>query len=91
MIGGIEQMKQISIKGREKGITLIALVITIIILLILASVTIATLTGDNGILLNAIKAKEETEIANEKEQIGIASASSIADNKGGNLTKRYGK
>ena len=87
MIGGIEQMKQISIKGREKGITLIALVITIIILLILAAVTIATLTGDNGILSNAVKAKEETEIANEKEQIGIASASSIADNEGGNLTK----
>ena len=80
-------MKRISIKGREKGITLIALVITIIILLILAAVTIATLTGDNGILSNAVKAKEETEIANEKEQIGIASASSIADNEGGNLTK----
>ena len=34
----------------NKGITLIALVITIIVLLILAGVTIATLTGDNGIL-----------------------------------------
>lgn len=36
------------IKRREEGITLIALVITIIVLLILAGVTIATLTGDNG-------------------------------------------
>lgn len=35
------------IKTRNRGITLIALVITIIVLLILAGVTIATLTGDN--------------------------------------------
>ncbi len=34
----------------EKGITLIALIITIIVLLILAGVSIAMLTGDNGIL-----------------------------------------
>ena len=51
----------------KTGITLIALVITIIILLILAGVTIATLTGDNGILNNAGKAKEETEQAEEDE------------------------
>ena len=37
-------------KTNERGITLIALVITIIILLILAGVTIITLTGENGIL-----------------------------------------
>lgn len=41
----------------NKGITLIALVITIIVLLILAGVTIATLTGDNGILTKAQSAK----------------------------------
>ena len=35
---------------KEKGITLIALVVTIIVLLILAGVTIAALSGDNGIL-----------------------------------------
>ena len=51
----------------EKGITLIALVITIIILLILAGVTIAAISGDNGILKNAGKAKEETEQAEEDE------------------------
>ena len=48
------------IKYHEKGITLIALVITIIILLILASISIATLTGENGILSKALKAKEAT-------------------------------
>ena len=38
------------VKENQKGITLIALVITIIVLLILASVSISMLTGDNGIL-----------------------------------------
>ena len=43
---------------KQKGITLIALVVTIIVLLILAGVSIATLTGDNGILTRASNAKE---------------------------------
>ena len=47
----------------NKGITLIALVITIIVLLILAGVSIAMLTGENGILNQASKAAEMTEIA----------------------------
>ncbi len=53
--------------GGEKGITLIALVITIIVLLILAGVSIAMLTGDNGILTQAQKAKNETGAAAENE------------------------
>ena len=57
---------------REKGITLIALVITIIILLILASVTIATLTGDNGIITKAMEAKQKTEEAELDEQLKLA-------------------
>lgn len=44
----------------NKGVTLIALVITIIVLLILAGMSIATLTGENGILYKTQKAKEET-------------------------------
>ena len=56
----------------EKGITLIALAITIIVLLILAGVTIATLTGENGLLTQAVNAKEETEITSEKEMISLA-------------------
>ena len=55
----------------KKGITLIALVITIIVLLILAGVTIAALSGDNGILQNAARAKEETEKAEEDELIKL--------------------
>ena len=54
-------------KKREEGITLIALVITIIILLILAGVTIATLSGPNGILTRANDAKTETEESKEDE------------------------
>ena len=52
---------------KNKGITLIALVITIIVLLILAGVSIAMLTGENGILTQAQKAKTETEQAAENE------------------------
>ena len=55
------------LKVKQEGITLIALVITIIILLILAGVTIAALSGDNGILKNVAKAKEETKQAEEDE------------------------
>ena len=55
-------------KKKNKGITLIALVITIIVLLILAGVSIATLTGQNGILTQAQNAAEKTEVASAKEQ-----------------------
>ena len=55
-----------------KGITLIALVITIIVLLILAGVTIAALSGPNGILSNADKAKEQTAESGAREKINIA-------------------
>ena len=61
----------------EIGITLIALTITIIVLLILAGVTIAAISGDNGILQNAARAKEETGKANAKEQVKIAVLGSI--------------
>ena len=56
-----------NIKERE-GITLIALVITIIVLLILAGVSIAMLTGDNGIITQAQNAKEKTEEARIREE-----------------------
>ena len=55
------------LKYGKKGITLISLVVTIIVLLILAGVTIATLTGNNGILTRASEAKEKTKIASEDE------------------------
>ena len=56
------------LKRKEQGITLIALVITIIVLLILAGVSIAMLTGENGILTQAQRAKEETEQTEKNEE-----------------------
>ena len=59
-------------KRNARGITLIALVITIIVLLILAGVTIAALSGDNGILKRATQAKTKTGKENAEEQIKLA-------------------
>ena len=55
----------------NKGITLIALVVTIIVLLILAGVSIAMLTGDNGILTQSKKAKTDTANAEIAEKINM--------------------
>ena len=68
-----EKLKQKHLKG-EKGITLIALVITIIVLLILAAVSIATLTGDNGILTKAQTAKEKNDAAEKEETAKLLQA-----------------
>ena len=59
-------------KKYTRGITLIALVITIIVLLILAGVTIAALSGDNGILKRAAEAKEQTNQKNDEETEKLA-------------------
>ena len=56
---------------KSKGITLISLIVTIIVLIILASVSIAMLTGENGIIKQANKAKKETIISTEKEAIEL--------------------
>ena len=64
----------------QKAITLIALVITIIVLLILAAVSIATLTGENGILTNATKSQKENIIGAEKEAIRVAYNGVMANN-----------
>ena len=57
----------------NRGITLIALVITIIVLLILAGVSISMLTGENGILTQANKAKKATEEAAKEENSKLSS------------------
>lgn len=58
-----------------KGITLIALVVTIVVLLILAAVSISMLGGENGIITQAIEAKNQTDIEYEKEQVSLAYSS----------------
>ena len=74
------------LKNSAKGITLIALVITIIVLLILAAVSIATLTGQNGILSRADESKTQTEIGEEEEAIRLAYNGVMADNLGDGVT-----
>ena len=66
-----EQMKSLKSK---KGITLIALVITIIVLLILAGVSINAVIGENGIATKAKLSKQEMVIAEDKEKINLAIA-----------------
>ena len=56
----------------SRGITLIALVITIIVLLILAGISISMLSGDNGILQKAAEAKEKTDEATLREEQQLA-------------------
>ena len=63
-------LKNTKAKG-AKGITLIALIVTIIVLLILAAVSIATLTGDNGLLNKAQEAKIENDKAGKKEKLQV--------------------
>lgn len=76
-------------KRHIKGITLIALIITIIVLLILAGVTIGAITGQNGTINQANAAKEQTEIAQEKETLEIATVKAMGKDKEGNVTKMY--
>ena len=72
--------KEVKKKFKErKGITLIALVITIIVLLILAGISITMLTGDNSILKQGVNAKQKTGEAAEEEQVKIAAMAAVAD------------
>ena len=76
----LDKLKEINKKimcKENRGITLIALVITIIVLLILAGVTIAALSGNNGILTRAKEAKEKTEQAQKDEEKTLSNMESI--------------
>ena len=75
------------IKLNSSGITLIALVVTIIVLMILAGIVIATLMGDNGLVTRAREAKEKTDIAGEKEILYIAVLAAKSREKYGELNK----
>ena len=63
-------MKKRSLK-EQKGITLIALVVTIVVLLILAGVSISMLSGENGIIRQAQEAKDKTKAEAIKERIQL--------------------
>lgn len=80
LLGGNDKM---SVLYKNKGITLIALVVTIIVLLIMAGISISMLTGSNGVLEKAVTAKVNNELAELEEKIKLEISASY--NLQGNL------
>ena len=74
-------------KENIQGITLIALVVTIVVLIILAAISIGALSGGNGIINKSQSAKEETEIAKEKETVEISAVQAAGKDQFGNITE----
>lgn len=71
-------------KKNRKGITIISLIVTIVILLILAGITIGMLIGENGIITEAQHAKLIAEVSDIKEQMEIKQLKTDKD-----LTRYY--
>ena len=63
------------------------MIVTIIVLIIIASITISTLTGNNSIINMALTARERAEISSEREQLEIATAQAMGKNKFGEVRK----
>ena len=59
---------------QEKGITLVALVVTIVVLLILAGVSISLVIGQNGIVTKAQEAAHNYQVAANEEKTGLNAA-----------------
>ena len=74
---------------KYEGITLISLVVTIVVLLILAGVSISMLTGENGILIQAQNAKKETGKGSEKEQVQLSAIGALTKDNGGEIKRNY--
>ena len=79
-------------EGKEKirsvsGITMIALVITMLVLIIIAGISIAVLIDDNSLVNRTASAKEETEISYEIEAVSSATSRAMAKDKYGRLSK----
>ena len=79
-------LKKCTNLNSKKGITLIALVITIVILLILAGISINLTLGENGIISKASSARENSIKSSEQEAIDLAVASCSVDNNNGIIT-----
>lgn len=76
------------IKSKERGITLVVLVITIIVLLILAGVSISAIFGESGLINQAMNAKEKAKINEEKEIINISAIALLQRNPYEDISKR---
>lgn len=75
-------------KKRNSGITIVALVITIVIMLILAGVTIQGITSDNGLIGRTKGTKKLAEIDSEKEEISLATVNAMGEGKNGSLEEK---
>jgi len=76
-------------KKRQKGITLIALVVTIVVLLILAGITISLVFGSNGVIQKAQDSKEQTKIGEMREKLEMAKVPVYADGNGSYKVQDY--
>ena len=74
---------------KNKGITLIALVVTIVVLLILAGITISLVFGSNGVIQKAQDSKEQTEIGEMIEKLEMAKVPVYADGNGSYKVQDY--
>ena len=77
--GGDKKIMKTKIK-QEKGITLIALVVTIVVLLILAGVSVNALFGNSGIIEKAKEAQNAMNMAKENDEKGINELTNWLDN-----------
>lgn len=80
-----EQLKVQKLKS-NKAITLIALVVTIVVLLILAGISLNLVLGNNGLIKKSKYAKEETTVADEKEKVEMAYVSAALKKLGDTVT-----
>ena len=72
-------------KKSNDGITLIALMVTVIVIIILATITIETLSGKNNIIINAGSAKQQAEIESEMKEVGLAANQAKTKNRYGDV------
>ena len=75
-----KQKIQKKYERKNKGITVIALIITIIILIILAGVVLSTITGEDGVIQKTIEARFNNNIAALREQIDLYKIGQNLDN-----------
>lgn len=74
---------------KNKGITLIALAVTIIVLLIISGITISSFTGENGIISRARDSKNRTNEVEEKEILNTSTAASIGKSQKAKVEEPY--
>ena len=85
----IKSLNNQMVSKRENGITLIALVVTIVVLLILAGITIRLVFGSNGVIQKAQDSKEQTEIGEMREKLEMAKVPVYADGNGSYKVQDY--